>query len=247
MIDTDYILEVNATRHCTNGCDHCHHVSTKFTKTHNLKPGDLAQDLAWLADKLRVRTILIQGGEPLLHPKVEHLLRLAWQSGIARQCGVLTNGKLLPVMPSVFWHALAICKAELRISVYPDLDEKIVAFAIKQARAYGFTVAAHTIDSFKAVFQKGDGSSYHGCGWNRCLTVHEGRLYLCPVSAFVEPKEEGLKLEGLTEPLLAEFLQRRESLKTCTVCAGTHAPDVPWSQSKTAEEWIAKTGLTNRL
>lgn len=243
MIETDYILEVNATRHCTNACDHCHHVSTKFTPPHNLKPFVLEQDLACLKNLLRVRIILIQGGEPLLHPEVGELLEVAYYSNVGRQVGVLTNGKLLRTINSRFWHSLAMCQAELRISVYPDLEESIVAYAVQQARVWGFGLAVHTIGSFKAVFQKGDGSSYHGCGWNRCLTVHEGRLYLCPVSAFVEPKEEGLVLEGLTEPALAEFLARQTPLKTCTVCAGTHAPDVPWSQSSTKDQWFARAGL----
>src|SRR5207237_200303 len=105
-IETEYILEVNATRHCNFRCHHCNHVSA-FASAYFMEPSVLAHDLLPLSNVLRVRQFIVQGGEPLLHPKVGDLLRIAYASGIGAQTAILTNGKLLPMTKDCFWEALA--------------------------------------------------------------------------------------------------------------------------------------------
>lgn len=249
MIFTDLGLEINATRSCTNACVACNHASTRFTDSYYMEPAILKRDLDVMKNHLRVKLMMVQGGEPLLHPKVSELIQLIYDSGMAGQYGVLTNGKLLPKMKQDFWETLGAGKMELRMSCYPDLSPDIVPFATAKSEEYGFFIRPQQINSFKPLFLKNDGSTYYGCPWNRCLTIHEGWFYLCPLTAFF-PKQfmrlnehiDGIPIEDMTDERLQEFLNKDTPLETCKICAGARGPDIPWHQNKSYEEWMQEAG-----
>ncbi len=252
MIKTDYGCEINAVRHCTNACASCNHASTLFTEKYFMDPSVLKRDLDGMKGLLRTKLLFVQGGEPLLHPKVVELMGLCYDSGIASQCGILTNGKLLKRMGDDFWEMLATRKMELRMSCYPDLDPSIVPFVQDKAQQWGFFVRPQQIGAFAKVFQPNDGhgNNYYGCPWNRCLTIHEGFFYLCPLTAFF-PKQfmglpetiDGIAIDGLSEPALQQFFDKDVPLEACKICTGTHAPSIPWHQNKNKEEWMVEAGI----
>lgn len=177
-------------------------------------------------------------------------MELIVQSGMASCYGVLTNGKLLPKMGDGFWRKLGEHKMELRMSCYPDLPEHIVPLAMDKAKEHGFSVRPQAISVFKPLFMKNDGSTYYGCPWNRCLTIHEGFFYLCPLTAFF-PKQfmdlpetiDGIPLDGLTEEALGLFFKKDTPLETCKICAGAKGVDIPWYQPKSKKEWMETAGM----
>lgn len=255
MILTDYGCEINATRGCTNACVACNHASTRYTEPYFMEPSVLKRDLDGMKDHLRTKLLFCQGGEPLLHPKITELMGICYDSGIAKQCGVLTNGKLLKTMKDDFWEMLATRKMELRMSCYPDLAPDIVPFAMDMGQKWGFFVRPQTINSFKPLFRKvPDGSTYYGCPWARCLTIHEGWFYLCPLTAFF-PKQfmhlpehiDGIAIEGMSDTKLDLFLQRDVPLESCKICAGATGPSIEWHQNKSKEEWEKEAGLAEAL
>jgi hypothetical protein len=254
MIETDLGMEINAVRHCTNACVVCNHASTKFTEHYFMEPSVLKRDLDVMKNHIRTKLLFVQGGEPLLHPKVVELMSLCYDAGIAKQCGVLTNGKLLPRMGDDFWEMLATRRMELRMSCYPDLDPSIVPFALEKGQKHGFFVRPQEINAFKPLFRKNGGETYFGCPWNRCLTIHEGYFYLCPLTAFF-PKQfmglpetiDGIPIEGMTDERLQSCLNRNTPLETCRICAGATGPSIAWHQPKNKEEWMAEAGMTHEL
>lgn len=245
MIQTDLAIEINITRHCNNRCAGCNHASP-FVVPYYMSPEVLRRDLALLKPLLHVGPLMLQGGEPLLHPDIIALLQIIADAEVSQYCGVLTNGRLLPRMPEVFWQTLGDRHMQLRISVYPNLPADVVPLAQEKARYYGFSLQPTAIPTFNPIFRLNDGSSYGHCPWKRCLTVHEGYFYLCPLSAFFPSQfmrlpvtTDGIPLEGLSEPVLREFLNRLEPLESCHICTGTSAPEViPWHQANTREEWL---------
>jgi len=253
MIDTDLGMEINVVRHCNFHCLQCNHASA-FADAYVMKPEVLQRDLDVMKNHIRTKLLFCQGGEPLLSPHIVKMLGMCYDSGIAKQCGILTNGKLLPRMNDDFWEMLATRKMELRMSVYPDLDPSIVPFVQDKAQQWGFFVRPQPINSFKPLFLKNDGSTYHGCPWNRCLTIHEGYFYLCPLTAFF-PKQfmglpetvDGIAIEGMTDERLQAFLNRDIPLETCKICAGGRGEDIPWSQAKSKSEWLKTAGMTPEL
>ncbi len=262
MIETDFGCEINAVRHCTNACVACNHASTRYTEKYFMEPSVLKRDLDVMKHHLRTKLLFVQGGEPLLHPQITELLSICYDSGIAKQCGVLTNGKLLPKMKTEFWEMLASRKMELRMSCYPDLAPDIVPWIHAVAKQFGFFVRPQQIDAFKPVFRSvPDGSTYYGCPWARCLTIHEGYFYLCPLSTFwpsqfmsrvekwkdISPTIDGLPIEGLTDESLGTFLKREHPLESCKICSGATGDSIPWHQNNSPEEWEAEAGIAAAL
>jgi len=255
MIETDFGMEVNATRHCTNACTNCNHASTRYTEKYFMEPARLKDDLDIMKNHLRVKIFFAQGGEPLLHPKIVEIMGLLYDSGMAKQCGVLTNGKLLKTMKEDFWEMLATRKMELRMSCYPDLAPDIVPFAQEMGQKYGFFVRPQEIGAFMPLFRKvPDGSTYYGCPWNRCLTIHEGWFYMCPLTAFF-PKTymnlpehiDGIPILGMTDDRLKNFLAKDTPFETCKICAGATGRAIAWKQNNSEKEWEQEAGLPEAL
>lgn len=262
MIHCDYGCEINATRSCTNSCASCNHASTRFTEPYLMTPDVLKRDLDVMRNHLRTKLLMVQGGEPLISPHVVTLLRLCVESGISKQAGILTNGKLLKRMGDDLWETLRDGNCELRISVYPDLDPSIVPFALEKGQQFGFFVRPQEINGFKPVFRSvPDGSTYYGCPWRRCLTIHEGYFYLCPLSTFwpeqfmrraekwkdISATVDGLAIEGMTDERLQTFLNRKEPLESCKICSGATGTTIPWHQNHSKEEWEKEAGIAEAL
>jgi GTP 3',8-cyclase len=244
-------LDLNICTHCNNRCVACSHASP-FTKAYHMKPAVLERDLEAIKPFLSFARLQLVGGEPLLHPNITDMLYVARCSGVGDQVMVITNGKLLPRMPDKFWELLGI----LQISVYPGLDPAILDLAYAKGKELGFGVAHTVFTDFYLQFSKEptDGQeSFKNCIWKAdCYTLHEGRFFLCPQSAFfphqfqhLEAGVDGLPIvDCLTEGILSDFLQRETPFNACKICCGGHGQTVPWQEPKTKEEWLKLSTLT---
>lgn len=227
-----------------------------------MEPAVLKRDLDVMKNHLRTKLLFVQGGEPLLHPKLVELLALCLESGVGRCCGVLTNGKLLKQMKDDFWEILAVGRMELRMSCYPDLGAEPVRYALEMGQKWGVFVRPQEISAFKPVFRSvPDGSTYYGCPWRRCLTIHEGWFFLCPLSAFwpaqfmrraerwkdIDANVDGLAIDGMTDEKLQTFLNREHPLESCKICSGATGPSIPWHQNSSHEEWEREAGVAEAL
>jgi len=262
MIHTDFGMELNVARSCTFACSSCNHASTKFTERYFMTPEVVRRDVGVMKDHLRVKLFMAQGGEPTLNKDLVEILGIMYDSQMARQCGVLSNGTLLKKMKDDLWEMLASRKMELRLSCYPDLDPTIVPFALEIGQKWGFFVRPQEINAFKPVFRSvPDGSTYYGCPWNRCLTIHENFFYLCPLSAFwpeqfmkraerwkdISPTVDGLEIQGMTDEKLDAFLKRRHPLESCKICSGATGDSIPWHQNHSKAEWEKEAGVAEAL
>lgn len=243
-------LDLNISTHCNNRCAACSHASP-FTKAYNMSQGVLDRDLEAIKPFLSFHRLQLVGGEPLLHPNITDMLYIARKSGVGREVMIITNGRLLPKMTDVFWGLVQL----LQISVYPNLDPEILPFAEEMGRKWGFAVYHTVFTDFYKQFSKEptDGKeSFKNCVWKAdCYTLHEGRFYLCPQSAFfpqqfqsMEPGVDGLPLAGLNEDKLTAFLERTVPFNACKICSGGHGETVPWFEPKTKEEWKEASTLT---
>jgi MoaA/NifB/PqqE/SkfB family radical SAM enzyme len=89
------VCDVSVTNVCNAACDFC-----GFSRDKNLAgprryldPDEFARALPILRRR-RIRYMTLQGGEPLVHPKIEALVASATKAGI--DCGLITNGWFLP-------------------------------------------------------------------------------------------------------------------------------------------------------
>lgn len=238
-------LEANVVTHCMNKCCNCSHASP-WNKPYFMPVEVLEQDLATLAQFMRVKQFFLLGGEPLLHPQILDLLDVANASPIASETCVLTNGRLFSRMPQEFWTKFDF----LRISAYPNLDRAEISLAEGKSKQFGFGMGVDWISTFWQQFEKSEGKHFLQCPWReRCLTVHHHYLYLCPAAAFfpeafmgMDKSPDGLALDGLTEEKLAAYLDRKEPFETCKICH-SFVRQTDWHEVHDREQWIKESTL----
>ena len=242
------VLEANLTRHCINRCVTCNHASA-FAKPNFMDPVILDSDLHYLSQKLHTSFFCLQGGEPLLHPELLQMMDIAFQSGIADNYGILTNGRLFKVMPEEFWQKCRDQKIELRCSVYGNLSKDVQDHAQQKAGQYQINYRPGPIYGFhKVLGDYPNGESFYGCAWTKCHTVHEGHFYICPLSAFW-PEEfmdlpstiDGFPIVDTSEEELNQFINRKTPLVSCKKCTGGRAPAVEWHECSSREQWIKES------
>lgn len=244
--------EINVVRHCNNRCAYCNHGSP-LAEPYFMDPETLRRDLATLAPILHIGFLCLQGGEPLLHPRIMDMMDVVQHAGIADQLGFLSNGKLLHRMPEEFFQKcgqmkLGDKKLEFRVSVYANLDVRTLEEPTRKANQYGFEIRPGETNIFwKLFFEQPDGGAgvWNVCPCKECFTIHEGYFFHCPLAAFfpaqfwnIPAQIDGLPLAGVTEQSLAAFLARREPLASCAHCAGANNSRNGWHEVNSREQWM---------
>jgi hypothetical protein len=182
------------------------------------------------------------GGEPLLHPEIVELARVARRSRIAPRVSLTTNGLLLPRMPDALWEELDA----LTISRYPRpaLSDALVAEVEAKAGRFGVRLNWKRQDAFVTMSRptRRDDAAQTSELWarcwlrERCHLVRDGRFYTCtrPVhmTTLLGPEHDlsgdGIPLDGLLDPeALLSYLRREAPLEACAHCAGGDAPMEP--------------------
>jgi hypothetical protein len=228
-------LELSAADHCNLSCLHCSHLAP-LSARRLLSPAALAQWLQWLEPVLRVDEVRLLGGEPLLHPQLTELIRVARASGVSRAIKVITNGLLLDRCPP---HLLEIIDV-LQVTVYPAtrarIQETLPAVVPRLARA-GCVLELRESSTFRVTLRPAARGAltrriFAACelahDW-RCHTLGDGRLYLCAqayaLSATNRAKtadDDSLELRpGIGVLELLSYLEREAPLTGCSSCAGT--------------------------
>ncbi|MCU0241220.1 MAG: radical SAM protein [Vicinamibacteria bacterium] len=236
-----WALETHVVDHCNLRCVHCCTLSPHLAPW-CVTPGDLAKDLAALARVLRPQVLKITGGEPLLHPDLLEILRIARASRIADTLSLTTNGLLLPQQPAAFFASID----RLTVSLYPSAPLPAAHLALIQARAATHGVALTLKDC--ARFQRltperapGDLETAHDiydrC-WlkTRCHLIYRGCFYVCTrpphllqVQRLSDPDAEDLSASDgvpLDSPRLFARLRERleddDPLHACRYCLGAN-------------------------
>lgn len=233
-------LEAHVVDHCNLTCAECCSLSPllppRFTT-----PEALARDLALASRVLAPAVFKLVGGEPLLHPELPELLRVARGSGIAPRVSLTTNGLRLGTMPDACWEQLD----GLTVSRYPSpvLGPELVAEVEHKAARFGVRLNWKQQDHFVTMSlprrrdDEAETARIYARCWlrERCHLVHEGRLYTCTRPVHVQsarglPPErsgDGLELSARAPEAVLDYLRRPQPLDACAHCAGGDAPMAP--------------------
>jgi cyclic pyranopterin phosphate synthase len=233
-------LEAHVVDHCNLTCAECCSLSP-LLPPRLTSPGDLARDLALAARVLAPRVFKLVGGEPLLHPEIVELARVARRSRIAPRLSLTTNGLLLPKMPDALWQELDA----LTVSRYPTpaLPGELVAEV--EAKAARFHVALNwkqqdgfvTMSLPRPREDEAETAAIWSRCWlrERCHLLQGGRFYTCTRPVHLQTRlgpahdlsGDGLSLDGTTADTLLTYLRREPPLAACAHCAGGDAPMEP--------------------
>ncbi len=92
MRKTNSSLRIEINSKCNINCKYCHN-SNYANKKDDMSFEELKKLILGLKKKYPLHKVLITGGEPLLHPNIEEIIKFI--SDLRIKCDMVTNGKLL--------------------------------------------------------------------------------------------------------------------------------------------------------
>lgn len=245
-------LEVHLVDHCNLRCAECCTLSPGLPEAF-VDPGALARDLERAATVLSPSLLKLTGGEPLLHPAFAECLRIAKESGVAKEVSVTTNGLLLRQAPEALWELAD----RLTLSWYSSapLPDRYLDWALERASRAGVAVNLKHVEAFqrmtpdRAVEDEAHARRvFDGC-WmkHRCHLLRDGGFFRCTRPPHLEARLWQLGIESALSGLdgvalegpglldrLVDYLDSEEPLTSCRSCLGNSGPFEPHRQLGTA-------------
>jgi len=183
-------FEYDITAHCNLNCAGCSHYSPIAEK--EFVTAEQAQrELSRIGDVAggKCEYIHIMGGEPLLNPELEQILKIARTCFPVGEIQLVTNGILLAVQPDSFWEICRDNSVSLHITKYPVKIPmtRIRAFAttfgveLKWFRS-GDRFIKYTIDHAAGHDEE---QAFTLCPMHECAQYHNGKLYHCSITGCV--------------------------------------------------------------
>lgn len=198
VVPLDHIPQcsIHLVDHCNLNCKSCSHFSCLARAgDFELKLDDFKRDMLQLRKIThgKVRILELYGGEPLLHPNVIPFMkyaRLMFPKSLIR---FITNGILLPQQKPEFWKAVHRYNILISPTKYPiNVDwEQVEAKARKYGAALdffggtGFCQKTLYHKPLDLMGRQNVSESFINCQHTRCINLYRGRLYHCPIVAYI--------------------------------------------------------------
>lgn len=250
-------LELHASHACNLTCESCSHYSNHgFTGA--ILPAEAERQMALWAHRVDPQIFSVMGGEPTLNPKLTEVVAAAVK--LFPRVEVASNGFFLLRHPEL-GRALGQASeyGRLVVSVHGDDYAETLDGAIKcgerWAEEYGIRLIVRRYEanrpwtrrytgyaSSMRPYDHGDPTASHAiCPANTCVQLHHGKLWKCPIMAYLPMMAErfpelrtpwalGLSYEPLSpeasDAELAEFL-RRQAEPVCGLCPSQPQPFLP--------------------
>jgi MoaA/NifB/PqqE/SkfB family radical SAM enzyme len=252
-LPTLYHFDVHLTDHCNLNCKGCVHFSN-ICKQWFVDPEKFADDMRVMSQRVNVAQIFLLGGEPLLHPQIDALVRTARRFFPKTRICVVTNGLLLMKMKDSFWRTLAEENIVLICEAYPielpmdEIREAAASFGVtlewtsQGGRFYKLPIDLEGTQSAEDSFRRCSGIT-------NCPLYRDGRLYPCAYPPYVDAFTERFGLDGPCASdadsisvrdndgaAIVEFMKR--PIPFCRHCDFNHFVEYEWDRSKREiDEW----------
>lgn len=251
-------FEVHLAEHCNLNCIGCSHFSP-LAEPEFVNAEEFRRDMERMGEIFshECEFIDLLGGEPLLNPEINTLMKIArynFGSGMIR---LISNGTLLTKQGADFWRTCSENNIMVRISRYPiKLDFKKIK---EQADKFGADCEYYGIRS-KSQFYKmpidlsGSGDiteNFTFCYCNTCTTLKHGRLYICSfiphVNIFNRRFAQNVQVTGedyidIYKDITAEEILSRltRPVPACRYCDTARMKiNIKWGVSKhEMSEWV---------
>lgn len=245
--------------HCNLNCASCDHFSVlseerlididKYSK--------MIERMADITDR-RVERIHIEGGEPLLHPKVKDFLKVTRTAFPETVLKLYTNAILLHKMDDEFWEECRKLNIIIKITKYPiKVDYKrIEELAAERNVVIEFvnenTVKAWRVQKIDVNGKQDPATSYENCymAHGICAELRDGKLFTCTQGANLDifgryffldikyDKEDYIDIfDDVNMSDIIGYLNRPAPMcRYCRTCEWNN--EVEWSVSKKSiSEW----------
>lgn len=255
-----FYFEIHLVDHCNLNCASCTHFSPISNEWY-IDVNECKRDLLQMKKIFGFNyafNVRLMGGEPLLHPEINCLIKTARESLPKAKICLVTNGILLKSMSVEFWNTLKNYDVALYLSSYPiDID---YGELVQLAQEHGITVdgLSHNDKSYfgKLPIDTNDKRNAkfnfkHCPHANNEHNLRKGRLYTCMTAANIEqlnnrynlylPEENGLDIYQVTsKEEVFRFMKRPTSM--CKFCVPEKNIQFKWHRSKKEkEEWLLES------
>lgn len=190
-----YELEIHVVDHCNLKCAGCNHFSP-LAEPNFITVQDFVENLTLVAEKLpTIKTLLLLGGEPLLHPNLLELCQVARKILPNTTIAVLTNGIILNKWEEQDLNPyLNVSNFGFLVSEYYGMDYARVHEYMQDDRySHLFTEKNVTRFLFSSDLVNLEGSedaehNFFNCSKHKlpCFTLKNKKIYICPFSAHIE-------------------------------------------------------------
>lgn len=189
-------IDIPVVEHCNLCCKGCTAFSP-IAEEEFLNYEQYCMDMRKLAELTNhnLSQIVYTGGEPLLHPRFNDMLRFAYRLYPETDISFMTNGVLIPSQSDEFWKTCSECAVRVRISRYPiKLNDKKIN-EIKEKWGIHFEWVGgkdipvkkmwkYPIDLTGKVSLR---NSFKICSQiNFCIRMKNGKIYPCNTTACIE-------------------------------------------------------------
>ena len=252
-------LEVNVCDHCNLNCQSCNHFSP-LIKEKNLDEEQYIRDLNRINNIYsgKVGRIMLLGGEPLMNDRITEICEVTRKILPDSAVYICTNGLMFPQMDKKFWRICREKEIGIKVTKYP------VSFDYEYWQHYaeinGVSMSDESTEEVKTTYKLPLSTEAKWNPWhnymkcylaNQCVVLRDGKLYTCPIGAWVDylNKYFGLELPELDANAIdiyendnveqiEDFLKKPTSL--CAYCGiDKYEYDIPWAISKREiKEWM---------
>ncbi|ACL22468.1 ABC transporter related [Desulfitobacterium hafniense DCB-2] len=258
----NFKYEVHLCEHCNLNCKSCFHFAP-FSEPAFLLPSDYEKDCQRLSQLFdhKAQLILLSGGEPLLHKNICEFMRISREAFPSASIRIVTNALLLPKMDTQFWRSCERYEIAIGITKFPisldylSLEKTAQDMGVKIYYENSSDVIEKKMDFYSLDLngEQNINMSFAHCALaNDAYVLSHGRLYTCPICAFVPhlidyfnltvsyQKENGIDIYGAQSAKeIMDFLAR--PVPMCAYCdVNSRMKDNKWEPSqKELSEWIS--------
>ncbi len=188
-------FEVQVVEHCNLRCVNCNHFAPLASEQY-LDVAGYERDCRRLSELFcsEVEFIHLMGGEPLLHPQINEIMKITRSCFQYGHICLVTNGLLLSKMTQEFWDICKTHHIEIDVTDYPiPLDQELYK---KKASENQVSLSYYGGEDKNKMLRlpidvKGDFDpveNFHKCPWaNYWVTLRgDGKIYTCTKAACAE-------------------------------------------------------------
>mgnify|MGYP002624189429 CR=1 FL=1 len=260
-------LDVDVVSHCNLNCASCCHFSPAAAPTFlSARAFDRNMEMLATIDGTAefFEAVCLVGGEPLLHPELPSLVRIAHERLPGAQIRVVSNGILLAAMGPEFWEAMRTARADILLTPYPiGVDySALVGLATSQGVDAVTGGGLSVVDGESFYFLRtpldeeglqDPAASFASCPLGgRTMQLVDGRIFPCNRGAllgivnerfgtsFGHAKGDFLRLDSIID--IEEIDRfRREPHPMCRFCASSLSERIDWHPSDVdPSEWLMR-------
>jgi len=234
------------TTRCTLKCDKCLAHVPDLGSQRDVPMDEMLADIrAFLSCVDFVYSLCIGGGEPLLHPDLDKIIRFCADSGKIGNIVVSTNGTIIPdekILAAMQDAKVRVNLSEYPASLQPNLER--IKAVLDEYGIYHFVIPAANnfwidSDSFGPLKEGSPAQRFSDCFCRLYYVYLAGRLHPCCQSAFLTfdgriqaCEGDYINVRNVSPATFREqikALRTKESIAACAYCMGSNykSPIVP--------------------